>query len=132
MSMQDPVADMITRIRNGCTAARRKDVVVPSSRMKTAIAEVLKSEGYIEDYRTEGEGVTKNLLIKLKFRDRKPVIEGIQRISKPSCRIYCGSGEIPKVRNGMGIVVVSTPKGIVSGKVASAEKVGGEILCRVW
>ena len=132
MSMQDPVADMITRIRNGCTAAKRKDVVVPSSKMKTSIAKVLKSEGYIDDYKIEGEGVTMNLLIKLKFRNREPVIECIQRVSKPSCRIYCGSSDIPKVRNGMGIVIMSTPKGIVSGKVASTEKVGGEILCRVW
>ena len=132
MSMQDPIADMITRIRNGCTAATRRDVVMPSSKMKVAIAEVLKSEGYITDYKLDGEGVKKNLVVKLKYRERMPVIEGIERVSRPSCRIYCGSTEIPKVRNGMGIVIISTPKGIVSGKVANAENLGGEILCRVW
>ena len=132
MSMQDPIADMLTRIRNGCTAANVKDVAMPASKMKAALAEVLKSEGYIAEYKEEGEGVKKQLLISLKFRNKKPVIEGIKRVSKPSCRIYCSCDDIPVVRNGLGIVVLSTPKGVISGRVAKAENVGGEILCQVW
>jgi len=132
MSMQDPIADMLTRIRNGCTAANKKDVAMPASKMKAALAEVLKSEGYIADYREEGEGVNKQLLVSLKFRNKKPVIEGLKRVSKPSCRIYCGCADIPNVRNGLGIVILSTPIGIISGRVAKASNVGGEILCQVW
>ena len=132
MSMQDPIADMFTRIRNGGTAANKKDVAMPTSKMKVALAGVLKEEGYITDFREEGEGVKKQLFITLKFRNRVSVIEGIQRVSKPSCRTYCSSSDIPRVRNGMGIVILSTPKGILSGKVAKSENVGGEILCQVW
>jgi len=132
MSMQDPIADMITRIRNGGTAPNKKDVGMPTSKMKVAIAEVLKKEGYIIDFREEGEGVDRQLLIKLKFKNKASVIEGIKRVSKPSCRIYCNSNEIPNVRNGLGIVILSTPKGILSGNVAKAENVGGEILCQLW
>jgi len=131
MSMQDPIADMLTRIRNAGMALK-SDVDMPISRMKLAIAEVLKSEGYIADYREEGEGVEKQLVLRLKYRNKKPVIEGIERISRPSCRIYCGSGEIPDVRNGLGIVILSTPKGVISGRVAASEHVGGEVLCKVW
>ena len=131
MSMQDPIADMLTRIRNAGMAAK-KEVSVPMSKMKSAIAEVLKSEGYIADYREVGEGVAKELILELKTRNKRPVIEGIERVSKPSCRIYCGSDEIPNVRNGLGIVILSTPKGVISGRVAATEKVGGEILCKLW
>ena len=131
MSMQDPIADMLTRIRNAGMAAK-KEVSVPMSKMKSAIAEVLKSEGYIADYREAGEGVAKELILLLKTRNKRPVIEGIERVSKPSCRIYCGSDEIPNVRNGLGIVILSTPKGVISGRVAATEKVGGEILCKLW
>ena len=132
MSMQDPIADMFTRIRNGGTAANKKDVAMPTSKMKVALADVLKKEGYITDFREEGEGVDKQLFIVLKFRNRMSVIEGIKRVSKPSCRSYCNSNDIPKIRNGMGIVILSTPKGVLSGKVAKAENVGGEILCQIW
>lgn len=132
MSMQDPIADMLTRIRNGGTAANKKDVAMPTSKMKAAIAEVLKKEGYIKDFREEGEGIDKKLLITLKFRNKESVIEGIERVSKPSCRIYCNSDNIPNIRNGLGIVILSTPKGIISGNVAKSEKVGGEVLCQVW
>ena len=131
MSMQDPISDMLTRLRNA-GMAKKSDVSMPASKMKLAIAEVLKSEGYIADYREEGSGVKKDLVVKLKYRNRKPVIEGIERVSKPSCRIYTGSEEIPDVRNGLGIVILSTPKGIISGRVAKSEHVGGEILCKVW
>ena len=132
MSMQDPIADMLTRIRNAGRAAK-KDVSIPMSKMKSAIAEVLKSEGYIADYRIDGDtAATKNLTLRLKYRNKQPVIEGIERVSKPSCRIYCGSEDIPNVRNGLGIVVLSTPKGVISGRTAASEKVGGEVLCKVW
>ncbi len=131
MSMQDPISDMLTRIRNAGMAVK-KEVGIPISKMKAAIAEVLKSEGYIADYRKDGDGVSQKLFLQLKYKNRKPVIEGLERVSKPSCRIYCGSNEIPKVRNGLGIVVLSTPKGVISGRVAESEKVGGEVLCYVW
>ena len=131
MSMQDPIADMLTRIRNAGMAGR-DEVVVPESKMKAAIAEVLKSEGYIADVRKEGEGVSRVLCLNLKYRKGVSVIEGIQRVSKPSRRVYCGSSEIPNVRNGLGIAILSTPKGVVSGRVAEAENVGGEVLCHVW
>jgi small subunit ribosomal protein S8 len=129
--MQDPIADMLTRIRNAGMAGK-KEVSVPMSKMKSAIAEVLKSEGYIADYKEVGEGVAKELILQLKYRNKRAVIEGIERVSKPSCRIYCGSEEIPNVRNGLGIVILSTPKGVISGRVAASEKVGGEILCKLW
>lgn len=132
MSMQDPIADMFTRIRNGGTAANKKDVAMPTSKMKVALADVLKKEGYIADFREEGEGVEKQLFVVLKFRKGTSAIEGIKRVSKPSCRIYCNSNDIPKIRNGMGIVILSTPKGVLSGKVAKSENVGGEILCQIW
>ena len=131
MSMQDPIADMLTRIRNAGMAAK-KEVSVPMSKMKSAIAEVLKSEGYIADYREEGDGVKKELTLQLKYRKKQPVIEGIERVSKPSCRIYCGSENIPNVRNGLGIVIVSSPNGVISGRVPASEKIGGEILCKLW
>ena len=131
MSMQDPIADMLTRIRNAGTAMK-DEISMPCSRMKTAIADVLKSEGYIVDYKVKGEGVAKELVVKLKYRNKTHVIEGIERVSKPSCRIYSGSTEIPKVRNGLGITILSTPSGVKSGDSAVAENVGGEILCRVW
>ncbi len=131
MSMQDPIADMLTRVRNA-GMAKKKEVSIPMSKMKSAIAEVLKSEGYIADFRVEGEGVEIELILQLKYRSKRPVIENIERVSKPSCRIYCGSEDIPNIRNGLGIVVLSTPKGVISGRVAASEKVGGEILCKLW
>jgi len=93
---------------------------------------VLKEEGYIKEFTVTGEGVKRELVVELKYADDKPVIVGMERVSKPSCRVYCGVGEIPKVRNGLGIVVLTTPKGIMSGRKAAAENVGGEILCYVW
>ena len=131
MSMQDNISDMISRIKNAGIASI-KEVSIPNSKMKASVAAVLKEEGYIADYSIEGTGVVKNLLIKLKYHDKKPVIDGIKRVSKPSCRIYCASQDIPKIRNGLGIVILSTPGGIISGKKAAAQNVGGEILCYVW
>ncbi|MBO5668659.1 MAG: 30S ribosomal protein S8 [Lentisphaeria bacterium] len=131
MSMQDPIADMLTRIRNAAAAGLEK-VSIPLSKEKKAIAQVLKEEGYLTSVSVEGEGVKSQIVVVLKYAGVKPVIEGIERVSKSSCRVHCGSREIPRVRNGLGIVVLSTPKGIMSGRKAAQENVGGEILCRVW
>ncbi|MBQ9804851.1 MAG: 30S ribosomal protein S8 [Lentisphaeria bacterium] len=131
MSMQDPIADMLTRIRNAASAGLDK-VSMPLSKEKKAIAEVLKEEGYLSNVSVVGEGVKKEIVVELKYVGETAVIEGIERVSKSSCRIHCGSREIPRVRNGLGIVVLSTPKGIMSGRKAAKENVGGEILCRVW
>ncbi|MBQ9754426.1 MAG: 30S ribosomal protein S8 [Lentisphaeria bacterium] len=131
MSMQDPIADMLTRIRNAGSAGLKK-IVMPSSNEKAAIAAVLKEEGYIGDFAVSGEGAKRTLGIEIKYYGGKPVIAGLERVSKPSCRVHCGCAEIPRVRNGLGIVVLSTPKGIISGRKAKAENVGGEIICYVW
>ncbi|MBE6378072.1 MAG: 30S ribosomal protein S8 [Lentisphaerae bacterium] len=131
MSMQDPIADMLTRIRNAAAAGLEK-VAIPLSKEKKAIAEVLMEEGYLSAVSVEGEGVKAQVVVELKYVGTKAVIEGIERVSKSSCRVHCGSREIPRVRNGLGIVVLSTPKGIMSGRKAAKENVGGEILCRVW
>ena len=131
MSMQDPIADMLTRIRNVAAAGLEK-VSIPLSKEKKAIAEVLKEEGYLNSVVVAGEGVKSQIVVELKYAGNTAVIEGIERVSKSSCRVHCGSREIPRVRNGLGIVVLSTPKGIMSGRKAAQENVGGEILCRVW
>lgn len=131
MSMQDPISDMLTRIRNANTA-KLDTVKIPSSRVKAAIAEVLKKEGFILDCAVEGEGIEKTLVIKNKYYNGESVIEGIKRVSKPSCRIYSGAQEVPRVRNGQGIAVLSTPQGIISGRTAAKDNVGGELLCYVW
>ena len=128
--MQDPISDMLTRIRNAAMSSQ-KSVVMPSSKMKAAIAKVLLEEGYIAGYHVEGD-VKKTLTVDMKYYMRRPVIEGIERVSKPSCRLYCGSKEIPRVKDGLGIAILSSPKGIISGKEAKAQNVGGEILCYVW
>ena len=130
MSMQDPISDMLTRIRNAAMSSQ-KSVVMPSSKMKAAIANVLLEEGYIAGYHVDGD-VKKTLTVDMKYYMRRPVIEGIERVSKPSCRLYCGSKEIPRVKDGLGIAILSSPKGIISGKEAKAQNVGGEILCYVW
>ena len=131
MSMQDPIADMLTRIRNA-GAAGLKTVAIPLSKEKAAIAAVLKSEGYIADSTITGEGAKRDLVLTLKYFEGKPVIEGLERVSKPSCRVHCSSRDIPRVRNGLGSVVLTTPKGIMSGREAAKANVGGEILCYVW
>lgn len=131
MSVQDPISDMLTRIRNACMAALT-EVKMPASKMKEQVASVMKEEGFISDFALEGTGVAKALVVKLKYYKHEPVIEGIKRVSKPSCRIYCGSQDIPKVRDGMGTVILSTPNGIISGRTAAKQNVGGEILCYLW
>ena len=130
MSMQDPISDMLTRLRNGAMSMQ-KQVNIPSSKIKVAIAQVLEQEGYIKGFHVDGD-LKKTLLIEMKYFQRRPVVEGLQRVSKPSCRLYCGSKDIPKVKDGLGIAILSTPKGILSGKDAEKQNVGGEILCYVW
>lgn len=130
----DPIADMLTRIRNGCRA-RHDRVELPASRLKTQIAEILKQEGYIGDYRsisgrTPGQGL---LEIKLRYDDRnEPVISDIQRVSKPGLRKYMRCDRIPKVRNGLGVMIMTTSKGLMTDNRARQEGVGGEALCAVW
>jgi small subunit ribosomal protein S8 len=130
VSMSDPIADMLTRIRNA-QSAQKSVVLIPSSKVKVAIAEVLKDEGYIEDYSvSESEG-RKTLDITLKYYAGRPVIERIERISRPGLRVYRGTDELPKVINGLGVAIVSTPKGVMTDRRARASHVGGEVLCIV-
>lgn len=131
MSMTDPVADFLTRLRNG-QMARKKQVVAPSSKLKEAIAAVLKDEGYIADYNVNSQpGNKKVLTVALKYFQGKPVIERIERVSKPALRIYKGKDELPKVIGGLGIAIISTPSGVVSDRKARAAGQGGEVLCIV-
>ena len=130
MSMTDPIADMLTRIRN---AQMREEAVVamPSSKVKQAIARVLKDEGYIEDFKVSGEEVKPVLEIALKYYAGRPVIEKIERVSKPGLRIYKSKDDIPRVMNGLGIAIVSTSRGVMTDRKARATGVGGEVLCIV-
>ena len=132
MSMTDPIADLLTRIRNGFMAEKRW-VVIPSSRLKKRIAFVLKEEHYIKDFIFISAGEKESIRIFLKYDiSGKPVISGIKRQSKPGCRLYVNVHEIPKVLDGLGIAILSTSKGILSGKTARKLNVGGEYLCSVW
>ncbi len=132
MTMTDPIADMLTRIRNAQRASH-ESVDIPSSKVKINIAKVLKSEGFIKNFRVMPDGKQGILRIFLKYDDQgRPVIEGLRRISKPSRRVYTGYDEIPKALNGYGVTIVSTSKGIMTDKKARKMKVGGEILCSVW
>jgi small subunit ribosomal protein S8 len=130
MSMTDPVADMLTRIRNG-QMAEKLGVTMPSSKLKEAIARVLKDEGYIEGYAVRKDGGKAELDIELKYYAGRPVIERIERVSRPGLRIYRGKEELPKVMNGLGIAIVSTPKGVMTDRKARSVNVGGEVLCIV-
>jgi len=132
MNMTDPVADMITRIRNG-VRARLPKIDVPSSKLKSEIARILKDEGYIANYRFVDDGRQGSLRIFLKYGPGwERVITDLQRVSKPGCRIYCGKGEIPRVYGGLGINILSTSRGVMTGRQAAKTGVGGEILCNVW
>ncbi len=130
MSMTDPVADMLTRIRNG-QMAEKLGVTMPSSKLKEAIAKVLKDEGYIEDFAIRKADGKAELDIELKYYAGRPVIERIERISKPGLRVYRSKLELPKVMNGLGIAIVSTPKGVMTDRMARSANVGGEVLCIV-
>jgi len=130
MSMSDPIADMLTRIRNA-QGVQKTTVAMPSSKVKVAIANVLKDEGYIEDYAvSEAEGKSE-LKIGLKYYAGRPVIERLERVSRPGLRIYKGKNEIPSVMNGLGVAIVSTPKGVMTDRKARATGVGGEVICYV-
>lgn len=130
MSMQDTLADMFTRIRNA-QMAQKADVAMPSSNMKVSIAQVLKDEGYVESFSVSGE-TKPELTITLKYFGGKPVIEDIQRVSRPSLRQYKGSGNLPKVAGGLGIAIVSTSRGLMTDRAARAAGVGGEVICTVF
>lgn len=129
MSMSDPIADMLTRIRNGQSAAKA-DVVMPASNMKQAIAKVLKNEGYIKDFTVSGD-VKAEMTVSLKYFEDRPVIDSIKRVSRPGLRIYKNKDELPKVLNGLGIAIVSTSKGVMSNREARAAGHGGEVICLV-
>jgi len=130
MSMSDPIADMLTRIRNA-QLAKKESVIMPNSRIKKAIAAVLKDEGYVEDFNIVEEGIKINLEIKLKYHSGDSVIEKISRVSKPGLRIYKSSKNLPNVMNGLGIAIVSTSKGVMTQRKAQMLGVGGELLCYV-
>ena len=130
MSMSDPIADMLTRIRNA-QMVEKAVVLVPSSKVKVAIAQVLKDEGYIDDFAVRQNDGKATLEIALKYYAGRPVIERIERVSKPGLRIYKGCDDIPRVMNGLGVAIVSTPKGVMTDRKARATKVGGEVLCIV-
>jgi len=132
VSVNDPIADMLTRIRNACMA-RHTTVAVPASKMKVAIAEILKREGFIRDFEVQKADPVDTIVITLKYTsDRRPVITGLKRVSKPGLRIYTGRADIPRVRGGLGLSILSTPKGVMAGHEAWQEHVGGEVLCYVW
>ncbi|MGD8457671.1 MAG: 30S ribosomal protein S8 [Anaerolineales bacterium] len=137
MKISDPIADMLTRIRNGMMAGHSL-VAMPNSKLKVAVADILKEEGYIEDYEVaEGDRPSHMVLrVRLKYvgerKTRRPVISGLERISRPGCRIYAKKSEIPWVLSGLGIAILSTPKGVMTGQRARQVGVGGEVLCKVW
>jgi small subunit ribosomal protein S8 len=131
MSLSDPIADMLTRIRNA-SSAEKADVAMPSSKLKAGIAGVLKQTGFIDDFAVEGEGAHKTLTVSLRYFEGESVIEGLERISKPSRRVYASSGDLPRVLGGLGVAIISTSKGILTDREARKENIGGEVLCYVW
>lgn len=130
MSLQDPISDMLTRIRNA-QAASKQSVSMPSSTRKADIARVLKDEGYIADYRVEADGGKAILTIELKYYQGKPVIEALQRVSRPGLRVYRGNESLPKVIGGLGVAIVSTSRGLMTDRAARAQGIGGEVICFV-
>ncbi|HMM37838.1 MAG TPA: 30S ribosomal protein S8 [Desulfovibrio sp.] len=127
MAVVDPVADMLTRIRNAHQAYHRQ-VDIPASKMKASIAGILKEEGYIEDYSVDGA----SMQLALKYVDGKPLISGLKKVSKPGRRIYVGVSEIPRVQNGLGICILSTSRGLMAGAKAAEGNLGGELVCEIW
>ncbi len=131
-SVSDPIADMLTRIRNG-SMARHASVTIPFSKVKGTIAEILKQEGFIRDYSMVRTGSHRSVRVHLIYGEKgKPAVEGLQRVSKPALRVYAGHEEIPRVYGGLGTTIVSTSKGIMTGRDAWRQKVGGEVLCVIW
>lgn len=132
MSVTDPIADLLTRIRNA-NQMRYNEVVVPSSKMKLEIVEILKNEGYIVSYKIDKNEVQDNIIITLKYgKNKERVISGLKRISKPGLRVYAKAEEVPTVLNGLGISIVSTSKGVMTGKEARKQNLGGEVLAYIW
>ena len=129
MSMNDTISDLLTRIRNG-QMSNKKTVSAPYSKMKESICKVMKDEGYIDGYSID-DGKIKNIVVELKYYEGKPVIDYIQRVSRPGLRIYKSSDNIPLVKNGLGICIISTSKGLMTGKTAKEKKCGGEIICYI-
>ncbi|ABX07558.1 MULTISPECIES: 30S ribosomal protein S8 [Herpetosiphon] len=132
MSVNDPIADLLTRIRNA-GMARHQTVTIPLSKIKRGIAEILQAEGYIKSFEVQEGTPFSNLVLTLKYAaDRKPVITGLKRVSRPGLRVYTKRNEIPRVRNGLGLSILSTPKGLMTGDAAWKAGVGGEIVCYIW
>ena len=133
MVVTDPIADMLTRIRNA-TAVRHDNVTIPSSNIKVELAKILKDEGFVEDYEVTPEGSSQDIIrISLHYREKDvSVISGLKRVSRPGLRVYVRKGEIPRYYGGLGVAILSTSKGVMTGKQAWREKVGGELLCYVW
>lgn len=131
MSMQDPIADMLTRIRNAQMAGKA-EVQIPASKLKTAISNVLQQEGYIAGHHTEEVSGKPTLIVELKYYQGKPVIVELDRVSRPGLRAYAGKEELPKVRGGLGVAIVSTSKGVMTDRAARSQGVGGEVLCTVF
>jgi len=130
--ISDPIADMLTRVRNALKARFQK-VDVPASKLKTEVARILKDEGYILNYKIVDDGAHKAIRVYLKYTAaNQPVISHIERVSRPGCRVYVGSTDIPKVLGGLGVNILTTPKGVMTGKSARKEGVGGELLCQIW
>ena len=132
MNVTDPIADMLTRIRNA-SAARHKELSLPSSRMKREIARILAEEGFIESFETQPDPVQDRLVLRLKYVEgRTPVVAGLKRISKPGLRVYARKTEIPRVLGGLGLAILSTSHGVMTGSDARKQNLGGEVLCYVW
>ncbi|HME07146.1 MAG TPA: 30S ribosomal protein S8 [Bryobacteraceae bacterium] len=132
MTTSDPIADMLTRIRNA-QSSRHPKVDVPASKLKMEIARILKEEGYIANFKMTEEGSKKSVRIYLKYTPgNAPVISRIERVSRPGCRVFVGSKEVPRVLGGLGINILTTPRGVMTGSTARKENVGGELLCQVW
>lgn len=132
MSMTDPIADMLTRIRNAQRAGHAQ-LVIPRSKLKLELARVLKQEGFLEGYVDDLDGTRGQLKLFLRYDEAKQgVIRGIRRVSRPSCRVYVGKNEIPRVRNGLGVAILTTPRGVLTDRDARSAGVGGEVMCHVW
>jgi small subunit ribosomal protein S8 len=132
MATSDPIADMLTRIRNA-QMSRHPKVDVPASKLKLEIARILKEEGFITNYKMADDGAKKSIRIYLKYTaGNVPLISRIERVSRPGCRVYVGSREVPKVLGGLGINILTTPRGVMTGSTARKERVGGEVLCQLW
>lgn len=130
MSMSDPIADMLTRIRNG-QMARKTVVTMPSSKQKRAICEVLLAEGYIAGYEVDEQSVKSQLTVSLKYHQGRPVVETLTRVSRPGLRVYRGSADLPKIMGGLGVAIISTSEGLMTDRAARARQLGGEVLCVV-